>query len=156
MAGSGANALKFINDLHDKVKPSFLKDMEAVDALAGAGVHLVRHGAGGAKIAVYHAVAIEGEYVKNGEAIEINRSGPEGFTIKKKLSAGHVYIMEELEAPAGIHLSPPVIFTVNQAGTGISNIRNNFSVLECSSASGTIESLTVFGRAADKIGRAHV
>ena len=46
----------------------------------------------GAKIAVYHAVAIEGEYVKNGEAIEINRSGPEGFTIKKKLSAGHVYI----------------------------------------------------------------
>ena len=30
MAGSGANALKFINDLHDKVKPSFLKDMEAV------------------------------------------------------------------------------------------------------------------------------
>lgn len=30
MAGSGANALKFINDLHDRVKPSFLKDMEAV------------------------------------------------------------------------------------------------------------------------------
>ena len=104
----------------------------------------------GAKIAVYHAVAIDGEYVKNGEAIEINRSGPEGFTIKKKLSAGHVYIMEEMEAPTGIHLSPPVIFTVNQAGTGISNIRNNFSVLECSSAGGTIESLTVFGRAADK------
>lgn len=30
MAASGANALDFVNDLHDKVKPSFLADMEAV------------------------------------------------------------------------------------------------------------------------------
>ena len=30
MAASGANALDFINDLHNKVKPSFLADMEAV------------------------------------------------------------------------------------------------------------------------------
>lgn len=104
----------------------------------------------GAKIAVYHAVAIDGEYVKNGEAIEINVSGAEGFTIKKKLSAGHVYIMEELEAPAGAYLSPPVIFTVNREGTGISKIRNNFSVLECCSSGGTIDSLLVFGRTADK------
>ena len=104
----------------------------------------------GAKIAVYHAVAIDGKYVKSGEAIEVNISGPQGFTIKKKLSAGHVYIMEELEAPAGAHLSPPVIFTVNRAGTGISKIKNNFSVLECASSGGAIDSLLVFGRAADK------
>lgn len=30
MAGSGANALNFINELHAKVKPSFLDDMEAL------------------------------------------------------------------------------------------------------------------------------
>ncbi len=58
--------------------------------------------------------------------------------------------MEELEAPAGAHLSPPVIFTVNRAGTGISKIKNNFSVLECASSGGAIDSLLVFGRAADK------
>ncbi|MDW2798787.1 SpaA isopeptide-forming pilin-related protein [Clostridium boliviensis] len=100
----------------------------------------------GAEIAVYHAVAVNGEYEKDGEAIAITVSGPNGFTLTKKLSAGQVYIMEELKAPAGYVLSAPVIFTVNHSGTGILNVSNDFSVLKLASENGTIESLTIIGK----------
>lgn len=105
----------------------------------------------GAEIAVYQAKAENGEYVKDGEAIETIISGKEGFTLKKKLSAGRVYIMEELKAPAGLVLSAPVIFTINKAGTGIRNVSNDFSVLKLASENGFIEALTVTGRVPVKV-----
>ncbi|MFW6677634.1 SpaA isopeptide-forming pilin-related protein [Lacrimispora sp. AGF001] len=101
----------------------------------------------GAEIAVYKAVAVNGEYEKNGEAITTAVSGSNGFTLTKRLSAGQVYIMEELKAPAGYILSAPVIFTVNHSGTGILNVSNDFSVLKLASENGTIEALTITGRA---------
>lgn len=100
----------------------------------------------GAVIAVYKAVAVNGEYEKDGEAIATAVSGPNGFTLTKKLSAGQVYIMEELKAPAGYVLSSPVIFTLNKSGTGILNVSNDFSVLKLASENGTIEALTITGR----------
>ncbi|MFT4104987.1 MAG: SpaA isopeptide-forming pilin-related protein [Lacrimispora sp.] len=105
----------------------------------------------GAEIAVYEAVAVDGEYQKQGEAIEEAVSGPNGFTLTKKLSANRVYIMEELKAPAGYALSEPVIFTVNQSGTGIRNVSNSFSILKLASENGTIEALTVTGRVPVKV-----
>ena len=100
----------------------------------------------GAEIAVYRAVAVNGEYEKDGESIATAVSGPNGFTLTKKLSAGQVYIMEELKAPAGYVLSAPVIFTVNKSGTGILNVSNDFSVLKLASENGAIEALTITGR----------
>lgn len=100
----------------------------------------------GAEIAVYKVVAVNGEYEKDGEAIATTISGPNGFTLTKKLSAGQVYIMEELKAPAGYVLSAPVIFTVNKSGTGILNVSNDFSVLKLASENGAIEALTITGR----------
>ena len=100
----------------------------------------------GAEIAVYRAVAVNGEYEKDGESIATAVSGPNGFPLTKKLSAGQVYIMEELKAPAGYVLSAPVIFTVNKSGTGILNVSNDFSVLKLASENGTIEALTITGR----------
>lgn len=105
----------------------------------------------GARIAVYEAVAVDGEYQKNGEAIETVLSGPDGFTLTKKLSANRVYIMEELEAPKGYTLSEPVIFTVNKAGTGILNVSNDFNILKFASDNGSIEALTVSGRVPVKV-----
>jgi len=100
----------------------------------------------GAEIAVYKAVAANGKYEKNGEAIATAVSESNGFTLTKKLSAGQVYIMEELKAPAGYVLSAPVIFTINHSGTGILNVSNDFSVLKLASENGTIEALTITGR----------
>ncbi len=100
----------------------------------------------GAEIAVYRAVAVNGEYEKDGEAIATVISGTIGFTLTKKLAAGQVYIMEELKAPDGYILSAPVIFTVNKSGTGILNVSNDFSVLKLASENGAIEALTIFGR----------
>ncbi len=100
----------------------------------------------GAEIAVYHAVAVNGEYEKDGEAVATAISGSDGFTLTKKLSANQVYIMEEVKAPAGYTLSAPVIFTVNQSGTGILNVSNDFSILKLASENGTIETLTITGR----------
>jgi uncharacterized surface anchored protein len=105
----------------------------------------------GAEIAVYEAVAIDGEYQKAGEAIETFISGPDGFTLTKKLSANRVYVMEELKAPAGYTLSKPVIFTLNNAGTGIKNVSNDFSILKLASDNGAIENLTVTGRVPVKV-----
>ncbi|WP_312427789.1 SpaA isopeptide-forming pilin-related protein [Lacrimispora sp.] len=105
----------------------------------------------GAEIAVYEAVVIEGEYQKDGEAIEAFVSGPDGFTLTKKLSANRVYIMEELKAPAGYALSKPVIFTLNKAGTGIKNVSNDFSILKLACDNGTIEALTVTARVPVKV-----
>ena len=105
----------------------------------------------GAEIAVYHAVDVSGEYQKDGEAIETLVSGPDGFTLTKKLSANRVYIMEELKAPTGYALSKPVIFTLNKAGSGIRNVSNNFSVLNLASDNGFIEALTVTGRVPVKV-----
>ena len=84
----------------------------------------------GAEIAVYEAVAVDGEYQKNGEAIATMTSGPDGFTLTKKLSANLVYIMEERKAPAGYALSETIIFTVNEAGTGIYSVSSDFHVLK--------------------------
>lgn len=106
---------------------------------------------GGAEIAVYHATAVDGEYKKDGVAIETVVSGPDGFVLTKKLAASQAYIMEELKAPAGMHQSAPVIFTVNRAGTGILNVANDFSILKLSGENGAIESLTVTGRVANKV-----
>jgi uncharacterized surface anchored protein len=100
----------------------------------------------GAEIAVYKAVAVNGKYEKNGEAIATAVSGSNGFTLTKKLSAGQVYIMEELKAPAGYVLSAPEIFTINHSGTGILNVSNDFSVLKLANENGTIEALTITGR----------
>ena len=100
----------------------------------------------GAEIAVYKALAVNGEYEKNGEAIATAVSESNGFSLTKKLSAGQVYIMEELKAPAGYVLSAPVIFTINHSGTGIINVSNDFSVLKLASENGTIEALTINGR----------
>ncbi|WP_349673852.1 SpaA isopeptide-forming pilin-related protein [Lacrimispora sp.] len=100
----------------------------------------------GAELAVYKAVAVNGEYEKDGESIATAVSGPNGFTLTKKLSAGQVYIMEELKAPAGYVLSAPLILTVNKSGTGILNVSNDFSVLKLASENGTIEALTITGR----------
>ncbi len=105
----------------------------------------------GAEIAVYEAVAIDGEYQKQGEAIEQATSGSNGFTLTKKLSANRVYIMEELKAPPGYALSEPVVFTVNQAGTGIQNVSNSFSILKLASENGAINALTVTGRVPVKV-----
>ncbi len=105
----------------------------------------------GAEIAVYHAVAVNGEYQKDGQAIETLVSGPDGFTLTKKLSANQVYIMEELKAPLGYAPSKPVIFTLNKAGTGIRNVSNSFSVLRLASENGFIEALTVTGRVPVKV-----
>ena len=105
----------------------------------------------GARIAIYNAIVVDGQYVKDGEAIEEIISGADGFTVKRKLSANHVYIMEELEAPAGMHLADPVIFTVNTFGTGLRNIANDFSVIKFADDHGTIESMTVTGRVANKV-----
>jgi uncharacterized surface anchored protein len=105
----------------------------------------------GAEIAVYEAVVIDGEYQKNGEAIETFVSGPDGFTLTKKLSANRVYIMEELKAPAGYALSKPVIFTLNKAGTGIRNVSNDFSILKLASDNGAIDALTVTARVPVKV-----
>ncbi|ADL03061.1 SpaA isopeptide-forming pilin-related protein [Lacrimispora saccharolytica] len=105
----------------------------------------------GAEIAVYEAVVMDGEYQKAGNAIETFVSGPDGFTLKKKLSANRVYIMEERKAPAGYTLSKPVIFTLNKAGTGIKNVSNDFSILKLANDSGAIENLTVTGRVPAKV-----
>ncbi|MEY8354714.1 SpaA isopeptide-forming pilin-related protein [Lachnospiraceae bacterium 54-53] len=105
----------------------------------------------GAEIALYEAMDVNGEYRKIGEAIETLHSGPDGFTLTKKLSANRVYIIEELSAPAGYAVSKPVIFTVNRAGTGICNVSNNFSVIKLASDNGTIEALTVTGRMPVKV-----
>ncbi len=105
----------------------------------------------GARIAVYEAVAVDGEYQKNGEAIETILSGPDGFTLTKKLSANRIYIMEELKAPKGYILSEPVIFTVNKAGTGILNVSNDFNVLKFACDNDSIEALTVSGRVPVKV-----
>jgi uncharacterized surface anchored protein len=105
----------------------------------------------GAEIAVYEAVVIDGVYQKSGEAIDTFVSGPEGFTLTKKLSANRAYIMEELKAPAGYALSKPVIFTLNKAGTGIRNVSNDFSILKLASDNGAIETLTVTARVPVKV-----
>lgn len=105
----------------------------------------------GAEIVVYEAVVIDGEYQKDGNAIETFVSGPDGFTLTKKLSANRVYIMEELKAPAGYTLSKPVIFTLNKAGTGIKNVSNDFSILKLACDNGAIENLTVTGRVPVKV-----
>ena len=105
----------------------------------------------GAEIAVYEAAAIDGEYKKNGGAIATAISKEEGFTLKKKLKANQVYIMEELKAPAGYALSKPVLFTVNKAGTGIRNVSNDFNVLKLASENGAIEAITVTGRVPVKV-----
>lgn len=105
----------------------------------------------GAEIAVYEAVAIDGEYQKAGNAIETFVSESDGFTLTKKLSANRVYIMEEIKAPAGYTLSKPVIFTLNRAGTGIKNVSNDFSILKLASDNGAIENLTVTGRVPVKV-----
>lgn len=91
-------------------------------------------------------MVVDGVYQKNGSAVASAVSGPDSFTLKKKLKANHVYIMEEIKAPAGYALSGPVIFTVNKAGTGIRNVSNDFNVLKLASENGTIEALTVTGR----------
>ncbi len=105
----------------------------------------------GAEIAVYEAAVVDGEYQKNGGAIATVISGSDGFTLKKKLKASQVYIMEELKAPAGYALSKPVIFTVNRAGTGIRNVSNDFNVLKLASDNGAIEALAVTGRVPVKV-----
>ena len=105
----------------------------------------------GAEIAVYEAAVVDGEYQKNGGAIATVISVEDGFTLKKKLKASQVYIMEELKAPAGYARSKPVIFTVNKAGTGIQNVSNNFNVLKLASENGAIEALTVTGRVPVKV-----
>lgn len=105
----------------------------------------------GAEIAVYHGVAVNGEYQKDGVAIETLISGPDGFTLEKKLSANRVYIMEELKAPPGFVLSKPVIFTLNKAGTGIGHVSNSFSVLKLAGENDYIEALTVTGRVPVKV-----
>ncbi|WP_124068045.1 SpaA isopeptide-forming pilin-related protein [Clostridium sp. E02] len=105
----------------------------------------------GAEIAVYHAVAVNGEYEKAGEVIATAISGSNGFTLTKKLSANQVYIMEELKAPDGYALSKPVIFTVNRAGTGIRNVSNDFNVIKLASDQGSIEAMTVTGRVPVKV-----
>jgi hypothetical protein len=105
----------------------------------------------GAEIAVYHAVAVNGEYQKDGEAIETLVSGADGFTLAKKLSANQVYIMEELKAPSGYTIAKPVIFTINKSGTGIRNVSNSFSVLKLASEDSYIEALTVTGRVPVKV-----
>lgn len=105
----------------------------------------------GAEIAVYEAAVVDGEYQKNGGAIATVLSGEDGFTLKKKLKASQVYIMEELKAPAGYAVSKPVIFTVNKAGTGIQKVSNNFKVLKLASENGAIEALSVTGRVPVKV-----
>ncbi|WP_349944904.1 SpaA isopeptide-forming pilin-related protein [Lacrimispora sp. BS-2] len=105
----------------------------------------------GAEIAVYEAVVIDGEYQKVGDTIETFVSGPDGYTLTKKLSANRVYIMEELEAPTGYTISKPVIFAINKAGTGIKNVSNDFSVLKLACDNGSIEVLTVTGRVPVKV-----
>lgn len=105
----------------------------------------------GAEIAVYEAMVVDGEYQKNGEAVAVITSGPNGFTLTKKLSANRVYIMEEQKAPAGYAFSEPVIFTVNEAGTGILNITNDFHVLKLAEENGAIEALTITGRVPVKV-----
>lgn len=105
----------------------------------------------GAEIEVFEAVVVDGVYQKNGSAVASAVSGPDSFTLKKKLKANHVYIMEEIKAPAGYALSGPVIFTVNKAGTGIRNVSNDFNVLKLASENGTIEALTVTGRVPVKV-----
>ncbi len=105
----------------------------------------------GAVIAVYEAVVIDGEYQKDGEAIETFVSGPDGFILTKKLSANRVYILEELKAPAGYALSRPVIFTLNKAGTGIRNVSNDFSILKLACDNDVIEALTVISRVPVKV-----
>lgn len=105
----------------------------------------------GAEIAVYEAAVVDGEYQKNGGAIATVLSESDGFTLKKKLKANHIYIMEELKAPTGYALSKPVIFTVNKAATGIQNVSNDFNVLKLASENGAIEALTVTGRVPVKV-----
>ena len=105
----------------------------------------------GAELAVYEAVAVNGEYQKSGEAIATMTSGPDGFTLTKKLSANRVYIMEERKAPAGYALSEPVLFTVNEAGTGIHSVSNDFHVLKLAEENGAIKALTVTGRVPVKV-----
>lgn len=105
----------------------------------------------GAEIAIYEAAVVDAEYQKNGGAIATVLSGADGFTLKKKLKASQVYIMEELKAPAGYAVSKPVIFTVNKAGTGIQNVSNDINVLKLASENGAIEALTVTGRVPVKV-----
>ena len=50
-----------------------------------------------------------------------------------------------------MHLADPVIFTVNTFGTGLRNIANDFSVIKFADDHGTIESMTVTGRVANKV-----
>lgn len=105
----------------------------------------------GAEIAIYEAGCVNGTYQKRGEAICTVASGTNGFILKKKLSAGRVYIMEELKAPDGYTRSKPVIFTVNRAGTGICKVSNDFNVLKLASENGAIEALTVTARSPVKV-----
>lgn len=105
----------------------------------------------GAEVSVYAARAEGGTYVKDGPAIETVITGTDGFKLRKKLTAGHAYILEEEKAPAGMNLSKPVIFTVNRHGTGISSVTNDFSVLKVASDNGAVEALTVTGRVPTKV-----
>lgn len=105
----------------------------------------------GAEIAIYKAKAENGRYEKDGEAIETVISGTDGFTLAKKLSANQVYIMEELYAPAGYALSAPVVFIINGAGTGISSVSNDFSILKPAGQNWAVCELTVTGRVPVKV-----
>lgn len=105
----------------------------------------------GAEIAVYEATVVDGTYQKVGEPIETTISGQNGFTLSKKLSAGHVYILEETKAPTGYTISNPIIFTMNKAGTGIQNISNDFNVIKLAQSNGSIQALTITGRVPVKV-----
>ena len=59
--------------------------------------------------------------------------------------------MEERKAPAGYAFSEPVIFTVNEAGTGIHSVSSDFHVLKMAEANGAIEALTITGRVPVKV-----
>ena len=103
----------------------------------------------GAVLAVYQAIMTENGYDADGEALETWVSNGRKHRIRGKLTAGRTYLLKELKAPAGYQIAPPMVFTVTEDGTGISQIssgREQLKVWMGKTEPSRIQSLEARGR----------
>lgn len=100
----------------------------------------------GAILSIFRAREEGGNYIKDGEAIETVTVGPAGVLLTGRLIAGHAYIMEEIEPPPGYAKAKPVLFTINEAGTGIGSVAADFAVFRVAYHGDFVSSLFVTGR----------
>lgn len=105
----------------------------------------------GAELAVYKTKAVGGKYQAEGEPLERWITDGNSHTIKGKLSAGRVYMLKELAAPPGYHMTSPLIFTISDDGRGISAVSDTLNLISFESSArfhNAVEAVTVNGRKA--------